>query len=189
MRHTAIYYYNLNYVLISSLVDRESCAKSFDGFSKLPRGLDENMLCVLDTNVTRRADACHGDSGGPLLMLTGSNHSIVGITAFGQSCGGSIPGVYTAVYSYLEWIEKEVWSDMINEWQMNHFLFGLRRFSRSVIQHDRCEFKYFKAFCGVITISSLKLFVYSVCAAFIFSIPTLQYALTNFILLYVWFCC
>ncbi|XP_039308409.1 serine protease persephone isoform X2 [Solenopsis invicta] len=98
-----------------SLVDRESCAKSYNGFSKLPRGLDENMLCVLDRNVTRRSDACHGDSGGPLLMFTGSSHSIVGITAFGQTCGSSTPGVYTAVYSYLEWIEKEVWSEMFNE--------------------------------------------------------------------------
>lgn len=98
-----------------NLVDRESCAKSFDGFGKLPRGLDENMLCILDSNVTRRADACQGDSGGPLLMFTGSSHSIVGITAFGQNCGGPIPGVYTAVYSFLEWIEKEVWPETINE--------------------------------------------------------------------------
>ncbi|KAL6440722.1 hypothetical protein ACFW04_003288 [Cataglyphis niger] len=98
-----------------SLVDRESCAKSFNGFSKLPRGLDDNMICVLDTNVTRRSDACQGDSGGPLLMFTGPNHSIVGITAFGQSCGGSIPGVYTAVYSYLEWIERQVWPEINDE--------------------------------------------------------------------------
>ncbi|KAL0116153.1 hypothetical protein PUN28_011186 [Cardiocondyla obscurior] len=98
-----------------SLVDRESCSKSYNNFGKLPRGLDESMLCVIDTNVTRRSDACQGDSGGPLLMLTGPSQSIVGITAFGQSCGGSTPGVYTAVYSYLEWIEKEVWPEMIDE--------------------------------------------------------------------------
>lgn len=95
-----------------SLVDRESCGKLFNGFSKLPRGLDDNMLCVLDTNVTRRSDACQGDSGGPLLMLAGPSQTIVGITAFGQTCGGSIPGVYTAVYSYLEWIERKVWPEM-----------------------------------------------------------------------------
>ncbi|KAG5336657.1 SNAK protease, partial [Acromyrmex charruanus] len=98
-----------------SLVDKESCGKKFNDFGKLPRGLDDNMLCVLDTNVTRRSDACHGDSGGPLLMFIGSSHSIVGITAFGQSCGGSIPGVYTAVYSFLEWIENQVWPEMTNK--------------------------------------------------------------------------
>jgi len=108
-------YIDLNYTPISSLVDKESCAKKFNDFGKLPRGLDDNMLCVLDTNVTRRSDACHGDSGGPLLMFIGSSHSIVGITAFGQSCGGSIPGVYTAVYSFLEWIENQVWPEMTNK--------------------------------------------------------------------------
>lgn len=98
-----------------SLVDRESCGKSFNGFNKLPRGLDDNMLCALDSNDTRRSDACQGDSGGPLLMLAGSSQTIVGITAFGQTCGGSIPGVYTAVYSYLEWIERQVWPEMSDE--------------------------------------------------------------------------
>lgn len=98
-----------------SFVDRESCAKSYEDFAKLPRGIDENMLCVLDTNVTRRADACGGDSGGPLLMLAGSNHRIVGVTAFGYPCGGPIPSIYTAVHSYLEWIEREVWPEMIED--------------------------------------------------------------------------
>lgn len=98
-----------------SFVDKESCARSFNNFNKLPHGLDDNMLCALDTNVTRRSDACQGDSGGPLLMITGPNHSIVGITAFGQSCGGPIPGVYMAVYSYLDWIEEQVWPDMTDK--------------------------------------------------------------------------
>ncbi|EZA60544.1 Serine protease snake [Ooceraea biroi] len=98
-----------------SLVDRETCGKSFKDFNQLPSGLDESMLCMLDTNETRRADACHGDSGGPLLMLSGANQTIVGITAFGQACGGPIPGVYTAIHSYLEWIEKQVWPEMTDE--------------------------------------------------------------------------
>lgn len=48
-------------------------------------------------------------------MFAGPNQSIVGITAFGQTCGGSIPGIYTAVYSYLEWIERQVWPEMSDE--------------------------------------------------------------------------
>ncbi|XP_011142690.1 serine protease snake-like [Harpegnathos saltator] len=98
-----------------SFVDKDSCAKSFNDFLKLPRGLDDNMLCALDRNESRRADACLGDSGGPLLMLAGPSHSIVGITAFGQPCGGPTPGIYTAVYSYLEWIERQVWPEMDEE--------------------------------------------------------------------------
>lgn len=96
-------------------MDRESCSKSFDDFSRLPRGVDESLLCAQDEDKTRRADACLGDSGGPLLMSQGPNYSIVGVTAFGQACGNPTPGVYTAVYSYLDWIEKQVWPEISNE--------------------------------------------------------------------------
>ncbi|XP_034173601.2 venom protease isoform X1 [Osmia lignaria lignaria] len=92
-----------------SLVDREECAEQYTGFLKLPRGIDENLICAMDPNSTRRADACQGDSGGPLLMLTETGDSVIGITAFGQSCGSSVPGVYTAIHSYLDWIEEHVW--------------------------------------------------------------------------------
>lgn len=96
-------------------MDRESCARSYEDLTKLPRGLDDNMLCALDANVTRKSDSCLGDSGGPLLMIVGPNHSVVGVTAFGQKCGGSAPSVYTAVYPYLKWIEEQVWPDMIDD--------------------------------------------------------------------------
>lgn len=95
--------------LCRSLVDREECTKYYTGFLKLPRGIDENLICAMDPNSTRRADACQGDSGGPLLMLTETGDSVIGITAFGQSCGSSVPGVYTAIHSYLDWIEEHVW--------------------------------------------------------------------------------
>lgn len=69
-----------------------------------------------------------GDSGGPLQVFHHEYlcmYSIVGITSFsfGLSCG-KVPGVYTRVYPYLNWIESIVWinrkSDAIvfpkNEW-------------------------------------------------------------------------
>ncbi|XP_017876160.1 serine protease snake-like [Ceratina calcarata] len=92
-----------------SVMSREDCAKYYSGFLKLPRGIDENLICAVDRNETRRSDACQGDSGGPLLMLTEKGDRVIGITAFGQSCGTKVPGVYTAVYSYLDWIEEHVW--------------------------------------------------------------------------------
>ncbi|XP_076178622.1 venom protease isoform X2 [Ptiloglossa arizonensis] len=98
-----------------NLVDREECSKLYSGFSKLPQGIDENMICAIDTNSSRRSDACQGDSGGPLLMLTETGDSVIGITAFGQSCGSSVPGVYMAIHSYLDWIEEHVWPSNDNE--------------------------------------------------------------------------
>ena len=55
-----------------------------------------------------QADACGGDSGGPLLYLNSYyNWMVAGIVSFGPSaCGKAVPGVYTKVANYLDWIEK-----------------------------------------------------------------------------------
>lgn len=55
-------------------------------------------------------DTCDGDSGGPLQIVDDSGIStIVGVTSSGMSCGTKIPGVYTKVASFLDWIENIVW--------------------------------------------------------------------------------
>ena len=91
------------------------CEKRYRDARKLPYGLDNNMICAKDKNFTRGSDACQGDSGGPLLMITKTTFSVVGVTSFGKSCGGSTPGVYTSVFSYLDWIENEVWPDQVKD--------------------------------------------------------------------------
>ncbi|XP_046749336.1 serine protease persephone-like [Diprion similis] len=92
-------------------VDTNECSESYNDTNvRLPNGLD-NMICAIDPNTTRRADACWGDSGGPLIASVGSAQFVAGITAFGKACGGSTPGVYTSVYDYLSWIEGHVWPD------------------------------------------------------------------------------
>ncbi|XP_076280507.1 serine protease persephone [Lasioglossum baleicum] len=93
-----------------SLVDKEECGKLYNGLRQLPRGLDDTIICAIDRNVSRRSDACQGDSGGPLLMISEDGDRVLGITAFGQSCGSSIPGVYISVHSFLDWIEEHVWT-------------------------------------------------------------------------------
>lgn len=36
-------------------------------------------------------------------------YEIIGITSFGAPCGSGLPGVYTRVSAYNEWIENIVW--------------------------------------------------------------------------------
>lgn len=47
-------------------------------------------------------DACQGDSGGPFVI----NGELVGIISFGRDCGENIPGVYTRVPSFIDWINE-----------------------------------------------------------------------------------
>lgn len=50
---------------------------------------------------------CFGDSGGPLMVDNGSGIMyLVGVVSFGNSCGDSVPTVFTRVTSYLDWINE-----------------------------------------------------------------------------------
>ena len=92
-----------------SLVNNYECNKSYSKFRRqLPHGIDDSMICVTDPKSTRMADACLDDNG-PLLLSTKSGVSVIGIAAFGISCDSSMPNVYTAIYPFLDWIEKYVW--------------------------------------------------------------------------------
>ncbi|CAG9791050.1 unnamed protein product [Diatraea saccharalis] len=87
-------------------------------------GLKHHQICagVLKGGV----DACQGDSGGPLqiqMSLPQTNeeecqifkscrrmYQVIGVTSFGVGCAlPDLPGVYTKVSSYLDWIEDIVW--------------------------------------------------------------------------------
>lgn len=92
------------------LVDKTECSKSYENVrTKIPQGLNDGMICVRDPNITRNADTCWGDSGGPLLFWLPLFPRIAGVTSFGQACGTRAPGVYTSVYEHLDWIEDQVW--------------------------------------------------------------------------------
>jgi len=90
-------------------IELEDCQRRYDQFLSSGRQrrrahLTENQMCAGDD----KADACGGDSGGPLLYLNSYyNWMVAGIVSFGPSaCGKAVPGVYTKVANYLDWIEK-----------------------------------------------------------------------------------
>lgn len=61
-------------------------------------------------------DVCRGDSGGPFMddgssgLFGNGLHTLIGIVAFGPTlCGVStIPGVYTLVSSFSDWILQSI---------------------------------------------------------------------------------
>lgn len=72
-------------------------------------GIDKSQYCAIDPIGTK--DSCQGDSGGPLQTVqTYSNPTkVVGIVSFGVACGHGLPGIYTRVAHYIDWIGSYVW--------------------------------------------------------------------------------
>lgn len=55
------------------------------------------------------SDACQGDSGAPMMVKNGKRFEIVGLVSFGNGCNiEGVPGVYTNVFNYLEWIKNAI---------------------------------------------------------------------------------
>lgn len=98
-----------------SLVPQSKCNKLFIGNeknNKLKFGITEDsQICAGELG----KDTCQGDSGGPLVILNRDYYcmyTLIGITSLGKLCGTIIPGIYTRVYNYIEWIENIVWPDL-----------------------------------------------------------------------------
>lgn len=55
-------------------------------------------------------DSCKGDSGGPLMYENGRTYEVTGVVSFGPiPCGmDGVPGVYSKVYEYLDWIRSTI---------------------------------------------------------------------------------
>ena len=52
-------------------------------------------------------DACHGDSGGPLLSKSDDQWSVIGVVSTGIGCARPLlPGLYSRVSSYRDWIQQ-----------------------------------------------------------------------------------
>uniref|UniRef100_A0A182YS70 Uncharacterized protein n=1 Tax=Anopheles stephensi TaxID=30069 RepID=A0A182YS70_ANOST len=78
--------------------------------ANLSVSITDDQLCALgEIWQDEYTDACEGDSGGPLVMRVRQKFYIVGVVSTGAPCGGQIPGLYTRVTRYLDWIEQRVW--------------------------------------------------------------------------------
>lgn len=69
--------------------------------------LNPNVYCFGNVN-GQDYGACNGDSGGPLSCRHGSQWKVVGIAHFAQTRCKSLPGAYTKVAPYLDWIKARV---------------------------------------------------------------------------------
>lgn len=62
--------------------------------------ISDAMVCAGDVGM----DACHKDSGGPMLI----KGKVGGIVSWGIGCGGEMPGVYANVPYLADWITTQI---------------------------------------------------------------------------------
>ncbi len=65
------------------------------------------MVCAGDPTQDPNApgdDSCPGDSGGPLVANVNGAPVQFGVVSFGGDCGVGLPGVYTRVTTFTEWV-------------------------------------------------------------------------------------
>jgi trypsin len=79
-----------------NVVDDSTCFNDYATGAGRSDFDSQTMLCA---DTPGGADACYGDSGGPLeAPLAGGGYRLVGIVGWGEGCGDpSFPGVYTRV--------------------------------------------------------------------------------------------
>lgn len=93
---------------------RDECNSAYKVDSNgFPHGLQSSQFCVGNRDTTTEKDTCQGDSGGPLQSYHPSLtclYVLYGITSTGQGCGiAGVPGLYIQIWSYIDWIENNVW--------------------------------------------------------------------------------
>ncbi|XP_072943161.1 venom serine protease Bi-VSP-like [Epargyreus clarus] len=78
--------------------------------------INDTMICAKGEQRKGKlaADTCQGDSGGPLMAVIENrnldcNYVVTGVVSWGPQCGQGLPGSYTRVSAYLDWIVETVW--------------------------------------------------------------------------------
>ncbi|OAD56548.1 Serine protease persephone [Eufriesea mexicana] len=92
------------------IVDNKDCEMKYSNIVQRPYKILSSMICAEGPSGSQ-SDTCTGDSGGPLQVAFKNDsglYRVLGITSFGLFCS-VVPGVYTKVSRYLDWIENIVW--------------------------------------------------------------------------------
>lgn len=89
-----------------TIIDNKVCQNWFRQAGRdMP--IDDRIICAGFRNGGK--DACHGDSGGPLLSRLNGQYVVVGVVSTGIGCARPLlPGLYSRVSSYIGWIERHI---------------------------------------------------------------------------------
>lgn len=95
------------------VLTNEICRDRYKKIGKLvsQKQFDNAVLCA--GVLAGGKDSCQGDSGGPLMVPSIIDGRIIyyqiGIVSYGIGCARTdVPGVYTRVQTFVDWIQKKV---------------------------------------------------------------------------------
>lgn len=89
-----------------TIIDNKVCQNWFRQAGREMQ-IDDRIICAGFKNGGK--DACHGDSGGPLLSRINGQYAVVGVVSTGIGCARPLlPGLYSRVSSYINWVERHI---------------------------------------------------------------------------------
>lgn len=96
-----------------NVLGNDVCKDRYKKVGKLisEKQFDDAVLCA--GVLTGGKDSCQGDSGGPLMAPSVygqvSHYFQIGVVSYGIGCARqNVPGVYTRVQTFVDWIQEKV---------------------------------------------------------------------------------
>jgi len=87
-----------------SIIDNKICQNWYHSVGRMIP-IHDQVICA--GYKTGGRDACHGDSGGPLLYKLSDHWAVIGVVSTGIGCARPfLPGLYSRVSSYVDWISR-----------------------------------------------------------------------------------